>query len=242
MYNSDKINQTIKEFLEMNPTTSFSAKEISEMLISKKLLSDSPDRPEKQLRQWIRDKVVKSNFYHQSSKGSKYIFSISKENIDKIYINEQLSKNNPIPNVKKTRDNSDEEYIINLCELVLNEKAIRQATFDWLVGDSGRKLPVDAFFHKSNIIIEYHERQHTESVKHFDKGRTVSGVSRGEQRKKYDELRKKLIPLNGIMYIVLDYSIFSHTSSKKIIRNNDSALKLIRSIFKKIDDTIIVET
>ena len=52
---------------------------------------------------------------------------------------------------KKGKDR-DEDYVIDLCDEVLKEKALRQHCFDFLRGDSrkggkpGRKLPVDAYY------------------------------------------------------------------------------------------------
>lgn len=64
--------------------------------------------------------------------------------------------------------------------------------------------------------IEYHEKQHTEEVHFFDKRITASGVTRAEQRRKYDELRKTEIPKYGLSLVIFDYSEFQHTKRKKI--------------------------
>lgn len=90
------------------------------------------------------------------------------------------------------RTNSDEYYIIDLCDEVLGLKVSRQHRFDFLRGDTGRKLPVDAYYKERNLVIEYHERQHSETVRLFDDKMTVSGVPRNIQRKIYDERRKEI--------------------------------------------------
>lgn len=94
----------------------------------------------------------------------------------------------------RPRGLSDEAYIIDLCDEILGIKASRQHYFDFLTGDTGRKLPVDAFYERLNLVVEYCEKQHTEAVGFFDKRITASGISRGEQRKKYDERRRVLLP------------------------------------------------
>ena len=73
----------------------------------------------------------------------------------------------PIANkiVSKGRNDSDEYYVIDLCDEVLGRKAERQKRFDFLKGDKGHTLPVDAFYKDLNLVIEYYERQHTEEVK-----------------------------------------------------------------------------
>jgi hypothetical protein len=77
--------------------------------------------------------------------------------------------------------NRDESYVIDLCDRVLNLKAKRQHRFDFLRGDSGRKLPVDAYYEISvdrKLVVEYREMQHSEPVAFFDKRLTCSGCNR----------------------------------------------------------------
>jgi hypothetical protein len=97
------------------------------------------------------------------------------------------------------RKRSDESYVIDLCDEVLKQQALRQHRFDFLRGDTGTKLPVDAYYQTLNIVVEFMERQHTEQVKFFDRRQTVSGVGRGEQRKLYDQRRREVVPQNGIV-------------------------------------------
>jgi hypothetical protein len=69
-------------------------------------------------------------------------------------------------------------------------------------------LPVDAYYPDARLVIEYRERQHSEPVAHFDKPdrMTVSGVHRGEQRKRYDALREREIPAHSLSLIIVKYS------------------------------------
>ena len=137
-------------------------------------------------------------------------------------------------NGQKTKPNQkDENYIIDLCDKVLNDNASRQHRFDFLVGDTGRKLPVDAYYEKCQLVIKYYEKQHTETVKLFDKKNTVSGVTRDVQRRIYDKRRKEVLPQHGIEVIILSYSDFDFDNQKKIIRNPEKDLEIIRQKLKK---------
>ncbi len=134
----------------------------------------------------------------------------------------------------------DEHYIIDLCDLVLKSKASRQHRFDFLLGDPNIKgncvkLPVDAFYDKYNLVIEYREKQHFESVKFFDKPDrlTVSGVHRGQQREIYDLRRNQILPKHKIDLIVFQYTDFNFDRSKKIIRDSAFDTKVIRQKLKK---------
>lgn len=130
-----------------------------------------------------------------------------------------------------SRKNSDENYVIDLCDEILNQKAFRQHRFDFLKGDSGTKLPVDAYYPTLNLVIEFRERQHTEEVKFFDKRQTVSGVGRGEQRKIYDQRRRDVLPQHGLKLVEFNYSDFEHKKSKKLVR---SSVHDVKEIVKKL--------
>ncbi len=152
----------------------------------------------------------------ETKKTSATIFN---KNLDSLSIN-------PLINPRK---NSDESYVIDLCDEVLNTKAYRQHHFQFLKGDSGKKLPVDAFYPSINLVIEFKEKQHTEEVNFFDKRQTVSGVNRGKQRFIYDQRRRDVLPENGIKLIEFDYSEFEHTSKKKLVRNKIADINVIKS-------------
>lgn len=143
-------------------------------------------------------------------------------------------KTNKTKQIAAATKQSDEAYIIDLCDEVLNLKSLRQHRFDFLRGDSGTKLPVDAYYPTLNLVIEYYERQHSEAVPHFDKRMTVSGISRGEQRKLYDERRRIELPKNGIDLIIFDYTEFQHTSGKRLIRDTVNDTEVIKRKLKSI--------
>lgn len=129
-----------------------------------------------------------------------------------------------------SRINSDEYYVIGLCNEVLGRVAKQQHKFDFLRGDTGVRLPVDAYYEDLNLVVEYCERQHTESVAFFDNKLTASGVTRGEQRKKYDERRREILPKHGIKVISIHYYDFG--TSKKLKRNYEKDIKIVSNILK----------
>jgi hypothetical protein len=120
------------------------------------------------------------------------------------------------------RIDSDEHYVLDLCDEALGEIGLRQHRFAWLVGDpspqTGRTvaLPVDGYWPAHNLVVEFYERQHSEAVPFFDKPdrMTVSGVSRGEQRALYDERRRQLIPKQGIRLVVVTLDTFESKRGK----------------------------
>lgn len=140
---------------------------------------------------------------------------------------------------KKVRD-KDEKYVLDLCDRILGFKSKRQHKFDFLLGDPNKqgkaaKLPVDAYYEDFRLVIEYREKQHSEAVAFFDKKDTLtlSGVDRGEQRKIYDERRRKVLPLNGILLIEISYSDFKHDKAKRILRDDELDHKIVAEKLKK---------
>jgi hypothetical protein len=122
---------------------------------------------------------------------------------------------------------ADENYIIDLCDAILKDKASRQHLFQFLVGDTGRRLPVDAHYCNLNLVIEFHERQHTEEVKLFDGKLTVSGVSRKEQRKIYDQRRRDVLPKHGIMLVEFSVNEFPNNNAGRLLRKLEEDKRII---------------
>jgi hypothetical protein len=122
----------------------------------------------------------------------------------------------------------DEHYILDLCDRVLGLTASRQHRFDFLRGDTGTKLPVDAYYPELNLVVEYRERQHFEPVGFWDRKPTASGIPRGEQRAIYDQRRSMVLPQHGITVIELSYNEFAHGSNKRLRRVLDEDEQVIR--------------
>lgn len=140
--------------------------------------------------------------------------------------------------ISKRRDKADEHYVIDLCDEILGLKADRQHCFDFLRGDSckdgvlkentGKMLPVDAYYEKLNLVIEYWEKQHTESTPFFDNKMTSCGITRKEQREKYDKRREEVLPQNGIKLVIVQYKDLGE--SKRIRRNLEHDMAVIKNI------------
>ena len=122
----------------------------------------------------------------------------------------------------------DEAYILDLCDELLGCRAERQHRFSFLRGDSGRCLPVDAFYPALGLVIEYRERQHSEAVVFFDRRLTVSGISRGEQRARYDQLRRDVLREQGVRLIELNVTEFLHTGRKRLRRTRTEDVNVLR--------------
>lgn len=128
---------------------------------------------------------------------------------------------------------SDEKYILDLVAEVLVEPDYRwQHRFPTLVGDPGkdgkpRSLPVDGYFPRHRLILEYWERQHSAPVPIMDEGMTVSGVSRGDQRRLYDLRRQQWADANGLRLVILDYRGFETDEQGRLQRDRNRDLRIV---------------
>ncbi len=130
------------------------------------------------------------------------------------------------------REDNDESYVVDLCDNVLGMKAERNYNkFPWLVGDTGRRLPVDAYYPARRLVVEYHETQHTRPAPFFDRRMTASGCTRGEQRRRYDERRRVELPKHGITLVEIDWSLFG--PHKRLKRNKYAHLRKARDELQK---------
>lgn len=125
----------------------------------------------------------------------------------------------------------DEVYVLNLCDGVLHSPSERQHRFAFLLGDTGRKLPVDAYYPRLALVIEYHERQHSEAVPFFDRRLTVSGVPRGLQRAIYDQRRRDVLPQHGIQLVEFSVKEFAH-NGRRLARCKVEDIEVIRRKLK----------
>lgn len=142
-----------------------------------------------------------------------------------------------------SRSDSDEAYVIDLCDEILREEASRQHTFPWLIGDANdrgqrRRLPVDAYYAAQALVVEYRERQHDEPVAHFDKPdrMTVSGVHRGEQRRLYDARREAEIPAHRLRLVTIKPTdLVSDRRGRLLRRREDDRQILGRLLVPGVD-------
>ncbi len=79
---------------------------------------------------------------------------------------------------------------------------------------------MDGYFHKQRLIVEYHERQHTQPVPIMDRRNTVSGVRRGEQRRLYDQRKREWASNSGLRYVAVPFDALVHDRRGRLKRDS----------------------
>ena len=125
------------------------------------------------------------------------------------------------------------KYVIELVTELLDDAPELEKTYEWALGDvsektgRARQLPFDAVWESRRLIVEVDEDQHWRPVDFWDKPDklTVSGVSRGEQRRIYAERKRAAARAQG--YVVLEISWERKPVPTK--RNREADLALVRN-------------
>ena len=237
-----KINQVIAEFFKQNPhEASVPAKDLMPHFIKAGIFIKD-EKNGLPIRKILRNLDAANNlndipFVHPVRKEANTYWYFVRNGAE--YIPKEV-----VPLITKSqaginkRVTSDEFYILDLCDNLLNQKSSRQHTFDFVLGDlykdgkSRTKLPFDAYYMDLNLVIEFCERQHTEEVAFFDKPdkKTVSGVSRGEQRKIYDKRKREALKENNILLVDIDHSLFECNRQKKLVRNEAKDIDVLKGL------------
>lgn len=189
-----------------------------------------------QLRRWLRATYARGDVDHSAR------WDLTSDQVEAARAHFASRATRPAntlatPPPGRSRNDSDESYVLDLCDELLGETGSRQHRFDWLVGDPGRsggavKLPVDAYYPVAGIVIEYRERQHDEPVGHFDKPEklTVSGVHRGEQRRRYDRRREELIPQHGLQLVIVRPTDLDANRAGRLRKSRQDDLDALRAL------------
>jgi len=234
----DKINTVIQAYFEQNTTISkVKAKDLMPNFIDAGIFKKD-EKHGLPIRNFLRDldrelnlKCIPYVYAERIEKMTNWYFIPSVAVIPQI-----IAEKENVPTKKeialKKRMESDEAYVIDLCDTLLFEKAERQKRFHFLLGDLHKdgltrtQLPVDAYYDCLNLVIEYTEANDYNEKPNMQ---TVNGISRGEQRKIYDERRAEVLPQNGITLINIAYSDFTCDSNNKIVRNIMSDLEIVKT-------------
>lgn len=116
-------------------------------------------------------------------------------------------------------ENSDEFYLVNLCDELLQQDASRKHTFNTLVGNQhkrgkGRtKLPLAAYYEDLKLVIEF--LRNNEDFDALDK----KAQQRMIQIKRYNQLKKKAVLQKNLHLVEIKYEAFECNEQNKLIRN-----------------------
>lgn len=90
----------------------------------------------------------------------------------------------------------EEQRVADLASALLSETPLREHTFDWLRGDSGRPMYVDIYFPSRALVIEYDGAQHRRFIHKYH--RTPERFHQVQAR---DALKNKLLAEHGLTLV-----------------------------------------
>lgn len=124
------------------------------------------------------------------------------------------------------RVNSDEHYVLSLCEQIVGRKALREFSFDWLRADpdargTRRKLPVDAYWPEHSAAAQYYVGPIIPDL--------ATASERTLQRLAYDERRRTECARYRIQLIEVSSEQLAHRGSK-LLREIEHDLAVLRPL------------
>lgn len=131
------------------------------------------------------------------------------------------AKKTAAPKADAKPKTNDEAYVIDLCDKILGVEASRQHRFDFLKGDlhtNGKtrtKLPCAAFYESLNMVVLYNDKPAGENTA----AKGTATFDRNEQRLRYDDLRRTVLPENGIKVVEISFEQFECDGKRKIVRD-----------------------
>lgn len=236
----EKINKAIEAYFKGNPETEWiPAKAIMPELIKagvfiKDVKNGLPLR--KVLRSLEQDKALDSIPLLHAERNENAIYWYFVREGGSYTPNEPIQEVTNRQKAISRRESSDEYYLIGLINELLDTRASHQHTFDFLLGDyhkNGKtrtELPLDAYYADQNLVIEFLDKNNSESVNQ-DK-MTISGVTRSEQRDIYRQRKQGILKANDINLIEIDYARFDCDKEQSLSRNKENDLILLKEILK----------
>ena len=152
-----------------------------------------------------------------------YLVREGKEYSPKEIISPITKKEKALQNIA----NSDEFYLVNLCDELLKQKASRKHTFDTLLGrlhkkgKTRTKLPLDAYYEDLKLVIEFFEKKETEE-----------SADREAQRKFYDQRKKVVLKKKEIQLIDINYALFECDENDRLVRNKENDCRVLKDLLK----------
>ena len=114
----------------------------------------------------------------------------------------------------------DENYLLDLCDEILGQKALRQHLFH--LPDKGRNFPVHGYYPELNLALYYRKPPQSEVVTHLENISWISGRSLHREKEEEEFLQRcrELLPEKGIRLLEIHHSNFSYNKLKRLQKNH----------------------
>lgn len=246
--NNQRINEAVDAYFESNPDTIwFAAKKLMPALIENGVFH----RDKKNglpLRQLLRTLNAKGELdqiprLHAERIGVDIYWYFVREGAE--FVSNHVTEE---PNAKQKRalkrSNSDEVYILGLIDELFNEIGSRKHTFDDLLGDlhqngeTRTELPIDIYFAKFKLALEIvqHSGQKKSAIESKEEKLTVSGITRSEQRLKYQKRKKIVLAQKDISFIEIPLDSFEVDASNQLIRKKGNDVRELMGLLSDFID------
>lgn len=241
-----KLNEVIAKYFEANPNTEWiPVKQIMPDLVAAGIFKKDVKKgmPLRKVLVALNkaNELNKIPFVHAENKNEAIYWYLVREG-GKFTPKESSNLPPQNPNKATERASKDDDYLIALCDEILNKTSHKQFTFDELLGDyhkdktSRTKLPLDAYYEDMSLVIEVVNKKSIPPKKGYDKSQklTVSGVTREEQRVIYQKRKKAFLEGKDIKVFEINFALFEVNENNRLVRNKDNDTALLKDLLGEI--------
>ncbi len=232
----DNINAALKRYFTENPNAGLvPAKDLMPYFIQANIFQkdDKNGLPIRRILRELDDtnnlSLIPFAIKQQKAINRNWFFSDTDKQLEHID-GKSISLKGNVKKYNRSREDSDEYYVIGLCDEVLGHKAVHQATFDFLKDDNGTGLKVDAYYEPLRLVVEYLEIQHFKKGMFGNKYCPASKMHRDEQRALYDQRRRDILPKHGIKLVEMPYYEFAFNQKWRLLRNRDEDIVVVKRL------------
>lgn len=242
----DQLNDAIKTFFESNPDKEWiPVKEIMPELVKAGIFKKDVKKgmPFRKVLVALNkaDELDKIPFVHAEKKNEAIYWYLVREG-GKFTAKESSNLPPQNPNKENDRSIQDDDYLIALCDEILNKTSKKQFTFDDLRGDYHKdkitrtKLPLDAYYSDLSLVIEVVNKKSIAPKNGRDKSQklTVSGVTREEQRKIYQERKRTFLEDKNIKVFEINFALFDTNEQNRLVRNQENDTALLKDLLNEV--------
>ena len=128
----------------------------------------------------------------------------------------------------------DENYLLDLCDEIIGQKALRQHLFH--LRDKERSFPVHGYYSELNLALYYQKPPQSEVVTRLKNISWVSGRSLHREKEEEEFLQKcrELLAERGIQLLEIHHSNFSHYKLKRLQKTEKADVEVLKQILSVV--------
>ena len=139
--------------------------------------------------------------------------------------------------ISKFVEFSDENYLFDLCDQILGQKALRQHLFHF--PDKGRNFPVHGFYPELELALYYRKPPQSEVVTHLKHISWISGrsIHREKEEEGFLQRCREQLSEKGIRFLEIHHSNFSYNKLERLKKDSQQDMTVLKDLLYDFMET-----